>query len=203
MPEGFTVPRAFARDRSFVASQLPEEIRKGAYELAKISFRDVEFRDRSVAWQSPYWDDRRALALEFWMGSEQDVALLRLDGEGSSGSQLRIYHVFDTQTSQSMQRLIGATWNDERSYHQLSCKDIDLEKVVALLLTYYNGVFFDDCVQQRSRVYLQLPMPNPPGEELAVSSIYGDQLIYKRSDYWTPFHDLFYQGVRRPDGAQI
>lgn len=191
-----------ARDRSFIASRLPEEIKPGDNQVAKISFRDLEYRDRASEWKSPHWDDLRRLALQFWMGSEHDIALVRIIPNPSPWPVMRIYQVYQTSTSQAMKRLIGATWNDLQSYHELTCKDIDFDKVIALLLSYYNGVFFDDAQNLRSRVYLQLPMPNQPGEEICISRAYGTDEVYKKRDYWTPFLDLFYQGMRKPDGSQ-
>ena len=113
---------------------------------------EIPYKDRSEDWYNPYIDDLRDLALSYWLGSEYDIVLVRLEHISSTPHPvISIYHVFDALTHTALNLKYSFDWNDARACH-FSLESIDYSILIPFLLTYYNGVFIDDTLMGESWV---------------------------------------------------
>lgn len=167
------------------APPMPASIDLGPNEFDRITYRSLRYQDRASAWTSPYWDNLRELALSHWIGSEYDIALLRIIPEDEdTDTTFRLYHVFNSNVNGAVRVLTGMAWDDLKCCHETT-KALDVLELIACLLTYFNGVFLDDNLDCESRLYLPYPMPSPAGEEIIISRTAGTEEAYYRDDYWS------------------
>lgn len=165
---------------------------KGPFEVTKFTYRDIDYVDHLSAWTPPYLDDLRKLALQFWMGSEFDIAVIqRARNPNAAVALTKIVTVFDERVDQTIQLVSGATW-DEAGYCYHHDKKTNYIQLVSYLLTYLNAVFLDDTIDGVSRVYFQNPLSNPPGDSVRISRGDGVKTLYRKGDYWNSFHEVFY-----------
>ncbi len=189
-------------------SLLPEDFEgkapKGPYTLEKFTFRDIPYHDRSSDWQPPYWDELRQIALSYWMGSEFEVALIRRDiNLDSSDPTTMILHVYDQRTDKTINLVCGGEWDDINCWHYVETQTNYIQ-LISFLLTFYNGIIFDDNVDKVSRIYFQNPLSRPIGDTLKINRGVGGKVVFKKEDHWTAKLDKFYsKSVKRKKGKYI
>ncbi len=117
-----------------------------------INSYEISYADRSKDWDDPYVEKLRDLALSYWLGSEYDIALIKIEKLSSTIEPVTsVYHVFDALTHTALKLKYDFDWNDARSCH-LSLNSVDYSILIPFLLTYYNGVFIDDTMLGESWV---------------------------------------------------
>ena len=175
---------------------------RGPNTVEKFTYRDVPFVDRLEGWQPPYWDNLRELALRHWMGSEFDVAYIRREFNPASSQALsKLFMVFHPRVDETVSRVTSAVWQEEQNWY-FAEKKINYIQIISYLLTYFNGVFFDDTIDRVSRIYFQNPLSNPPGDTLRVSRGTGTKEMFRREDYWTPELDALYAKSQKNGGSE-
>jgi len=196
-------PFSLRLSHSVLPEQWEGKAPRGPNPVESFQFRDVPFVDRLEAWQAPYWDDLRRLALQHWMGSEFDVAYIRREfNPASSQASSRLFMVFHPRVDETVTRVTAAQWDEEKHWYYADRK-INYIQIISYLLTYYNGVFFDDTVDRVSRVYFQNPLANPPGEVLRVSRGTGTKELFRREEFWNAGLDALYaKPAKGGDGTQ-
>ncbi len=131
---------------------------KGPYGLEDICGQSLPYADRAKDWTSPYLDDMRQLALSFWVGSEFDIAVLRTGaGHQIQRPVTRVYHEFNALTNKGLQLQHGFSWVEQLSCH-IAAGHLDYIELISYLLSYYQAVFFDDLIREKSRIYFHREM---------------------------------------------
>lgn len=164
----------------------------GVNALGDYQFRRLHYEDRLSKWESPYEKKLRELALKFWIGSEFDIAIIRhkLDRSGKTGLT-EIVVVFDERATNGISLMTGATWDPWECCHTIHSKQ-DIPEIIEFLLTYYNGVFFDDVTNKTSKLFFHNPLSNPTGDTLIIQAEGTDEEPFHIEDYWTDFLDTIY-----------
>lgn len=117
-----------------------------------INSHEIPYQNRSENWSEHYIDNLRDLALSYWLGSEYDIVLVKVEQLTSTPNPVTsVYHDFDALTHTALNLKYGFEWNDARSCHY-SLDAVDYSILIPFLLTYYNGVFIDDTLMGESWV---------------------------------------------------
>ena len=68
-----------------------------------IQSHEISYEDRSKEWSNLYLDNLRELALSYWMGSEYDIALIKLEIDPDTSEPVtKVFHVFDSLTHMAL-----------------------------------------------------------------------------------------------------
>ena len=116
----------------------------GPFSSDTFTIRKAVFPGPTKAWLREYKRQIRELALAYWLGSENDIAIISLpDNQNNGASVTRIYHQYNRITDRMMRILFDFWWDD------LSCThvregNVNLLWLIGCLLTHYNGVFIDN-----------------------------------------------------------
>jgi hypothetical protein len=180
-------------------------VAKGPYQLDRFWAQEIPFNHRTLGWTASYTKKLRNLALNFWVGSEFDIAIIGRDSTGGeNGLRTTVFHEFDAMTNTVLQLKHGFDWDGERECHVTNGEFNNL-KLITNLLTYYNAVFFDDAVAERSRIYYHnvLPMEIPTkiriwrGQANGRKYVRGKRRRYKLLEYRRG-RDANFEKVVRP-----
>ena len=133
---------------------------KGPHSLDDICAQILPYADRSENWAAPYLDELRDLALSYWVGSEFDIAVLRKEpGHEIQRPMTRVLHKFNGLTNKGLQLQQGFSWIEHWSCH-VAMGNLDYIELITYLLSYYQAVFFDDLISQKSRIYFHSNIVN-------------------------------------------
>ena len=192
-PKGITsYPFARRTEHTFLADTFEGKAPRGPYTVEKFTYRDLPYEDHVNGWEIPYTENLRELALRFWLGSEYDIALMRREWNPLSSTAIsKIYHVFNERTDMTARIVAGAEWKPLQCYHMTE-KKMNYIQTVSFFLTYYNAVFFDDTIDNVSRLYFINPLSKAPGDVIRIATEDGRKLDYYKQDYWTPALNALY-----------
>ena len=122
----------------------------GPYGDDNINSHEIPYQDRSKDWGASYLDQLRELALSYWLGSEYDIALIKIEQVTYATQPVTcIFHDFDALTHTALQLKYRFKWDDDKSCH-IVLGSIDYSILIPYLLTYYNSVFIDDTIAGES-----------------------------------------------------
>ena len=122
----------------------------------------------------------RALSLRYWMGSEFDITVIRREQSPSHALGLtKIFHIFNERSDKTLKIISKASWDSKNCWHMIDGKTNYLQ-IISYLLTYYNGVFLDDTIDEVAPVYFQNPWAKQPGDILKIGRSAGRKTTYKK-----------------------
>ena len=132
---------------------------KGPHAVRRFHGTGIPYEDRSSAWGESFIHSLRELALSYWIGSEFDVAVIRiLPRDFPLPNESEVLHVFDALSHKALGLNFGYRWSDDTGRH-IGPAAVDLRLLCEFLLTFYNAVFLDDIFAQKSAVYYHERLP--------------------------------------------
>ncbi len=155
---------------------------KGPHSLDDICAQTLPYSDRSENWKAPHLDELRELALSYWVGSEFDIALVRKEaGHEIQRPLTRIIHKFNALTNKGLQLQHGFSWMEYWSCH-IAMGNLDYIELISYLLSYYQAVFFDDTIAQKSRIYYHSNVVRNMPSKIKICRDVGGSIRYLKKD---------------------
>lgn len=125
----------------------------GPYQVSKIICRVIENPKPSISWCRDYLANLRDLAVQFLVGTENDIAVVNRTSSLLWGVPVtRIYHTSNSNLRAILQNLYGFWWDRLTSTHVLE-KPVNTAALVDELLTFYNAVVVEDHIEGTTKIY--------------------------------------------------